>query len=482
MRLASAAILLAGSAVAWAQETGGLWLELESGSRLRVEWATPELVVADGERRTTIEPGRITRVVPGVWYDEATIARVEALAGDLGSDDYLTRQDATESLPAYGWLAASRLEPLRTSSDPEIAARAAAILERIEQGEGRDHPAPRPDRVETAEGALEGRLQPGNATFGWRGAELSVTWDEVASLSATPEDRVAPEPPPAAFRRLEPDDFRDSDRRIDFDVDAAGVPIPQGSDVELAWADLGAVFDSEIEASVVCADAFVVSGKSRGNSGANRDPRWQGHVNLYLFQPGTLDRASRRGLPAGVHRVGVYVADVSPNGTGLRAWSADGRALHEVRTDGSSTDFLGLESPVPIHRVEVFDDPTIDSNFTTDDFVFGPIVAPGADRDRFVFALADGERLVVPAFSTGAGGLRLAATPGATDVEIRWPEISSAHAPTARLDWSREGGVRWFGPGDGVVSLTAEGVVVEQGGGRETLGWDAVAAVRFRKE
>ncbi|MBI4616989.1 MAG: serine/threonine protein kinase [Planctomycetes bacterium] len=347
------------------------------------------------------------------------------------------------------------------------------------------------DSVEMRDSVLEGRLTPGTCRFLWRSKTFGVPWSEVVELL-----RRAPEPapegpePPGGFRPLSPRDFPADTRAVTFDRDGDGQPILRGADVETAYLSWGLVFDAEHLGTIVYADEYVVQGKSRGNSGAVRDPQWHGHVNLFIYVPGTVDPATRQGVPGGVHTVGVYVAQVAPGGTGLRAYSADGRVLREVLTAGSQTDFLGLESPVPIHRVEIFDDPRIDPNFTTDDWLLGPIVPQNVDPDLFAIELAGGERLFASKLAGDSATLRLSPVRDGPAVEVPTEELQVVRPPLARLRFREETAASSLARAGARVEMIGacragrivrwddRGVRLESATSEE-IGWERILRIRF---
>jgi hypothetical protein len=435
MRAAALAFLLA-AAVQDAKPDA--WVRLADGSLLHVAWTPEALWLEKDGKRTDVEAAAVDRVVPGVWYDEAFHKAVDQALRDLADEGIETREAAAEKLLKLGTLVEPRLRELAKGSDAELAGRARTLVERIAAGEGGRLPAARPDVIDAGGRKLEGRLPPGPCAFRWRGGAFALPWGSVVELSRRPPARPAADaPPPAAFRRLAAADFPKTDRVITYDTDAKGKAIEPGSNVEERWRDWGVILDSESETSVIYADGFVVGSPSGANSGCTQEPRWVGHVNFFFHLPGSIPAEGRKGAPAGVHRFGVYVASVSPKGTGLRAYGLDGKVLHEILTTGSGTDFLGLESPVPMHRVEIFDDPAIDNNFTTDDAVFGPVVVPEGDPERFVVDLADGERIVARSIRGDAKRVAIAPAFAGPEVAAATAEVRQVMSPVRRIAFDR---------------------------------------------
>lgn len=459
-------------ALLWVLAQEVVWVRLHDRSVLSGSWDPRGATVEVAGRTTSLDTLRIERVVPGIWYDEAFLRTLDGAIRNLGDEDSGVRDRATGELVAMGTVAADRLRTATRSRDPEVVARSKWILERIAQGEGGRLPAARPDRLETGAGPLEGRLGKVGCRLTWKGAELSIPWERIAGLDRKAPPAGMPEAArPAAFERLRRGPAGFGDRVITFDTDAQGRPIAQGTDVETAWREWGVILDSEIATSVIFADSYVVEGVSRGNSGSTKQPLWTGHVNLCFFLPGSVLSEGRQGVPAGVHHVGVYVAAVSPRGTGLRGYGLDGRILHEVLTENSGTDFIGMRSPVPIHRVEVFDDPKIDNNFTTDDFVFGPITTSDGDPDHFVVVFKNGERVTTRSVRGEGADLVLSPVCGEGKVKVKVAELAVVCPPLKRIRFEPEPATELAG---GIDRWDDTGVRV----GDEAIPWDQILRVR----
>ena len=210
---------------------------------------------------------------------------------------------------------------------------------------------------------------------------------------------------PPAPRPLGPDAFGDEVRRIDFDHAPDGSAVQAGDSVETLYAPWGVILESENPDSYVAADGYAVASSSRGNSAANRKPRWMGDITLRFILPGSSGAKPRSWRPGGVSRCGLFVAAVTPNGTGLEAFDRHGRLIGRVYTKRSGTDFLGIASKIPIFSVRVFDVPSIDPNFSIDDLLFD--VPVRSDLRRFAVSLKDGQRLVGRPIRWEKGALRM---------------------------------------------------------------------------
>lgn len=397
-----------------------VWIETDGGSVLRAEWTDMTVRIA-GE---AVPVAGIDAFVPGIHYGEDTRRRIRSWIRDLRDDDLEVRERASRRLVEYGRVARKEIEQAAGSPNSEVAWRARDVLAAVDDGKA-SRPAPRPDRVQAGSRVFEGRLSETTLSFGFRGAELNLPVTRIRGISRSRPGGF-PEAP-ARRRRLEPGDFGKGARVLDFDTAPDGRKVAVGDDVEELYAAWGVVLDSELEKGTVVADGYTVAGASRGLSAANDDPRWTAHVVFTLFVPGTV--RGRKGVPSGAHRVGVYVAAVSPRGTGLKAYGMDGRLLQEIWTKGSGTEFLGVECEEPVHRVEIVDDPAIDNNFTTDDFTFEGVVAAPAPPDAWLVRRTDGQRWV--AREVTLSGERLAGRSAFGRFEVPVAEVKSLWLPSA---------------------------------------------------
>jgi hypothetical protein len=454
-----------------------VWVTFKDGSCVRARWT--DRSVRFGER--DIEVAGIRRFVPGVYYSDETMASIRTWVEQLGDDKAPVREEATRKLVAHGPIARELLEKAAGSSDPEVGWRARYVLSEIDSGTP-TLPAARPDRVHLDSGISEGRLAGKTFALRVRTRDLQVPVDAIEEVSTRQEPKVRP---PARFRRLKNEEFKEGIRTLDFDKAPDGAAIARGSDIETVYAPWGVVLDSELENGLIYADSYVVAGRSQGNSAANKEPLWSAHVNFYFYIPGTIPRGARRGVPGGVYRAGVFVAAVSPKGTGMRAYGLDGRVLHEIWTEGSGTDFLGLESTEPIHRVEILDNPQIDSNFTTDDFMFGEIVDAGSRRKEFVASLAGGDRWTASEVSVSEGRLRLKTSLGEFELPLDELEVLSMPLdgldPAAAISPGGQGPHSIHGIGGAasgtLQALGSEGVVLDD---RRTFPLKSVIRIAFK--
>jgi len=118
---------------AWAVSpaTGEAFFALPGPGEITVTWRMPG---GEPQKRTFGLDGRVRMVVGGTlptgpppWQ----AAAIEGLIADLGSDDFETRDSASDRLTAMGGAVRKRVESALTSSDPEVRLRAGNILEAL---------------------------------------------------------------------------------------------------------------------------------------------------------------------------------------------------------------------------------------------------------------------------------------------------------------------------------------------------------------
>lgn len=352
-----------------------------------------------------------TRMVqPGRTQPTALLRSIESALGDLADDSFAVRSRAQKLLLAMPPAVAPLLreESLR-SDDPEVRSRLILILSKlppVRHGAQDDLS----DRMQLGEegGLSRGDLGFWKSTAVFRGAGLPVDRELVQlilrDMPATPaamEHRVSrtariPADTDEAFPPAQM-------TRVAFETDPAGKPLAPGVDVSNTFIPLGFTINTSITGAIVSVNSYDVGGRSRGQSCATHSPRFQGDLTIRFCLPGNPS------VPAGVSRVGFWLAAVSPDGTALEAYDAFDRRISEVKTIAQNKDFLGLESSVPIAYLKIVPNPMIDGDYTIDDLVFDP-PRPFVDRGHarlFTAELTSGERLYSERLSLIDGKLSL---------------------------------------------------------------------------
>ena len=115
---------------------GGIILQasLWDGSQVVGRFETPYVQIAANESSWQVPSQEFERfVMPTPALSEQARAKIILLIRDLGSDDWKTREQATQELSALGSLAAERLrQTVDQTRDPEVRRRAEAILAEID--------------------------------------------------------------------------------------------------------------------------------------------------------------------------------------------------------------------------------------------------------------------------------------------------------------------------------------------------------------
>lgn len=412
---------------------------------------------ADGEfKARSIRLSETRLVQPGRTQPTVLLRSIESYLADLGDDSFSVRSRAQKALLVMPPAVAPLLrEESQRTQDAEVRARLVLILKKL------------PPVPHGAQDDLSDRLQmPGDTTplrgdLGYwkfaarfRGAKVSLDREMVQQIH-----REMPSAPTAMEHRTSrtariPADTDEAFppaqmTRVAFETDPAGKPLAPGVDVSNTFVPLGFTVNTSIPGAIVSVNTYDVGGRSRGQSCATHSPRFQGELTIRFCLPGNP------AVPAGVTRVGFWVAAVSPDGTALEAYDSFDRRIAEVKTVAQNKDFLGLESSVPIAYLKVVPNPMIDGDYTIDDLVFDP-PRPFVDRGHaklYTVELAGGERLYAERLALAEGTLSL------ERLSIGLERIELAEAEAARLITPSD---HWKGAkptGDGWAKLTDGSVV-----------------------
>ena len=205
---------------------------------------------------------------------------------------------------------------------------------------------------------------------------------------------VLPGPPdsfPLPRRMVDPAEIAirvETPRTISFDRRPDGGPLRVGENLEQLFVPWGCVFDSSYESSFIAPDGYEFPIGSKGFSAANVQPHWQGIMTIRFCETGEPS------LPAGVHCVGMWVAQVKPGGTTLEAWSRSNQLIASVTTSSTGVDYLGLHSPEPIARLRVVPNPDIDPDYAIDDLAFDTPRPLGTVAARMRVRLRNGDVVI----------------------------------------------------------------------------------------
>jgi hypothetical protein len=365
------------------------------------------------------------------------LRQIESALVDLGHENFATRGRAQKVLlgmpPAV--LPILRDEAARTP-DAEIRRRIRQLLAQYPE-ERRGSLDDLADRVQlTGEELARGDLGAWQLSGKFRGQSLVLGRAETYQIrrelpSGLSAGSSSVRLPARTARIPDTDEVfpTESVTRIGFDVDPAGKAIQPGTDIHATFVPQGFTIKTSIAGSIVSVNPYDVGGRSRGMSCATHAPRFQGELTIRFCQPGNA------AMPAGVTRVGFWVAAVSPDGTSLVAYDAQDRQITEIKTINQNKDFLGLESTTPIAYIKIVPNIPIDPDYTIDDLVFDPprpFVAHGHERLTAI-DLRSGERMFAEQATLADGRLvasRLSI--GLERVEIPADEVRQIVSPSQR--------------------------------------------------
>jgi hypothetical protein len=346
----------------------------------------------------------------------------------LGAADFGRREQAQAKLRRMGPAVRADLEACwHLAADPEMRSRLRLLLgPRAEDGPAAAAPEAPFDRLQLGE-LLWGSLGDEGVAVRIDGATYRLTRKDVRAISDSPPREPAHPggSVPARFQRISEKDFPPGCVEEAFERTPEGRPLQIGENIEKLFVSKGFLLSTSITTSYVSVNNFVVEGKSRGLSAATHNPLWQGEITVTFVQPGHAD------VPAGVSHFGCYIASVLPRGTTLIAFDRYGKELGRIDTQRHNTDFLGVRSAIPIHRVRIVPNVEIDRDYTLDDFIFLPVPdVDAAHPSRYTVRTAAGDRVLCADVSFGPDGVRLhGLLAGLPDLCFRASEVRRVSAP-----------------------------------------------------
>ena len=392
------------------------YIEFRDGSVLRLpvvdeEWKItlikPNGAVDESRIRSTSLQNVVLTSEPGFDKKRGLLALVQQLA----SEDFRERERAQAELAKQGAAIRADLETCRQFiNDSEARSRLKQILDHFA-----DLPPPpaRPGPifdVFTLKEPSWGYLGAQGITVLVDGKPHRIARQHIHGLSASaPAGFVIPGTVSSAsdVRRIGLAEFPLDFQEEAFEKAPDGRPLRIGENIEKVFVAKGFTLSTSIATSWVSVNNFQVSGKSKGMSVATHLPLWEGEITIRFCQPG------RENIAAGVTHFGCYLAAVMPNGTAMIAYDAQGRQLGIAHTQNNGHEFLGIASPVPMHRIRIVPNLANDKDYTLDDFIFSPpVTSEAADPKKCIAQLLSGERIVCSDVAFTQAGVRLFGMPG----------------------------------------------------------------------
>jgi hypothetical protein len=426
------ALLCLVSVPASAQEKTVLrYFEFRDGSILRlpvVDQPITLTVIRDNGRTETqtllLSQFRSLLLTPE--EDFAKKKKVLAAVRQLGADDFGQREQAFAFLRQLGPGAQADLEAcLELARDPEMVVRLRSLLAQLPDGP-----------VKTAGTAAFDRLQLDKQLWGHlgnKGIPVQVAgriyWLSRKDVRVVTLARLRPldgDPTmPRSFSRISEKDFPPDCLEESFERTPQGRPLKVGENIEKLFLSKGFVLSTSIKTSYVSVNNYQVQGKSGGLSVATHRPLWEGEITITFVEPGQEE------LPAGVSHFGCYIAAVVPDGTTLVAYDIKGRELGRISTQRHNTDFLGVRSSIPIHRIRIVPNVAIDRDYTLDDFIFRLVRASEyAHPSKYTVLLQGGERVLCKDVHFARGQVELRGLPGGLpDRTCKLAQVQRINAP-----------------------------------------------------
>ncbi len=393
--LAAASVLLVIPAIKAGDKTVPRYIEFRDGSVLQMAVVDEDWPITIIRPNGAVEKKKVplSSFPHFILTPEKGFAKKQALltaVRKLGSEDFYDREIAFTELRKLGPEIRPDLETcLRLTSDLEAVTRLKRLLAAFPAKANTDQPSSVLFDLFQHKEQCWGHLGDEGIPVLYQGKTYRLSRADVRGLSVDVPPRLAGLTPPrigaGGVRRLGPGDFPSGCVEEGFEQAPDGRPLQVGDNVEKLFVKKGFLLATVVANSFVAVNSFTVTGKSRGLSVANHQPLWEGEVSIRFVLPG------RPEVPAGVTHFGCYIAAVVPKGTALVAEDLQGRELGRVETQINGHDFLGIHSPIPIHKIRFVPNPQLDRDFTLDDFIFTPPQTLEAGHsERFTAYLEEG--------------------------------------------------------------------------------------------
>lgn len=391
------------------------YVEFRDGSVLRLPIVDEEWKMTVLRRDGTIEPisvrlSTIQRLVltPERWFEQKRLllSRVQ----QLGADDFDVREQAQAALLKAGGGIRPDLETaLEAAEDVEVKHRLKKILHLLPEHSGKQARAEAPFDTFYTKESLRGDAGEGRIAVQIDAETRRLNRRDVLSLSLHAPEIAELEISRSAqsgFRRIESKDYPQGCLEEPFETAPNGRKLVIGENVEKVFISKGFVLSTSITDSFVSVNNYRVDGKSGGMSAATHQPLFHGEITIRFCKPG------QEHVPATVTHFGTYIAAVQPKGTALIAYDLAGKELGTIHTEKGPTDFLGVRSAVPIHRIRIVPNLQIDPDYTLDDFIYTvPRTTEGGHPEKCVVQFTDGERVLCADVSFSASNVRMHGLP-----------------------------------------------------------------------
>jgi hypothetical protein len=397
------------------EKTVPRYLEFRDGSVLRLPVLDESWKVAVVRPNGQVENAalRVSRLQSLTLSPEESFERKREMLSavrQLASNTFEERERAQNFLIKIGAAIRSDLMAcLKLSTDPEAQARLRTILDKLPMDSGpAGSTAISFDLFQINDEPLWGDIGGDGITVIIDGARHRLTRKDVLAMTVGNPLKTGNDPSTmlAGFERIGANDFPRGCVEEGFETTPDGRPLRIGENIERLFISKGFLLSTSITTSYVSVNNYPVEGKTRGLSAATHQPLWEGEITIKFIKPG------HENIPAGVTHFGCYIAAVVPQGTALVAYDRQGRELGTIHTQRDGVDFLGVRSSVPIHRIRIVPNLSLDRDYTLDDFIFTPPQSSESlHPDKFTVSLDEGERIVCSDITADKEVIRLHGLP-----------------------------------------------------------------------
>ena len=468
---------------------------LKSGSTLRGETTLASFEFNSIAKQSSVQEqlqlADIVSIVLGRKTDASELEKISRAIAGLDSPLYGEREESEQFLISNNMLPMFRsmLESEKNHVSLEKRHRVGRILKQLDNlgGNAPRNSPPRNstssnfDVIQTKAGKrLVGKLQEAPFPLIWQKNEVQIPFAEIQRIMLG-----APIPPFASAQKVDgvpsltvsqtltDNPVWTSVPVLNFNQDHGGNALDQYMYVDDEFVDKGVRFLGVGDNRIMVSDLSVSSDTGPApRSICVYDPTkgrrvFDGIIRVSFCVPGMPE------IPAAVNQVGFQLAWIDhPKDLLLEAYDAMGNLIATVEAGGERTQFFGLQSSIPIARVQVVQNPhlgvlgrEVDRTYALMNFrISGPQPIGGIlnRSNNFQIRLKSGDLLCSPTWQWKGDSVKLAC-PGLPEQNVAFQDIAAitmpkslwTSAPTDKATWMvkrRDGTVLDVTPGEQLAS------------------------------